>query len=137
MVTVEWDVWKTVKRFPLKGGGMTQLNKIHCVLKNGQPNTTHHLTPSQFPEAEGCTSLVSSFFQPQFSLSVPFSLSPSHPFYSLISCEMRPFSGMCDLIIADNHSLFPLPLSPFLSGSAVDSGTKSVDALQRPKTACQ
>ncbi len=50
---------------------------------------------------------------------------------------MRPFSGMRDLIIADNHSLFPLPLFLFLSGSAVDSGTKSVDALQRPETACQ
>ncbi len=87
MVSVGWDVWKTVKRFPLKGGGMTHLNKIHCVLINGHPNTTHHLTPSQFPKAEGCSSLVSSFFKPQFSLSVPLSLSlsPSHPFHSLSS----------------------------------------------------
>lgn len=44
-VTVGWDVRKTVKRFPLKGGGMTQLNKTHCVLKNGHAHTTH--TPSQ------------------------------------------------------------------------------------------
>lgn len=77
VVTVGWDVWKTVKRFPLKGGGMTQLNKIHCVLKNGHPHTTHHLSPSQFPKAEGCNSLVSSFFQPLFNslFLCPLSLS--------------------------------------------------------------
>lgn len=44
---------------------------------------------------------------------------------------------MCGLIITDNHSLFPFPFFLFLSGSAVDSGTEGVDALQRPKTACQ
>lgn len=129
-------VLQTVKRFPLKGGGMTQLNKIHPVLKRGHPHTTHHLSPSQFPKAEGCNSLVSSFFQPLFnSLSVPLPL-PLIP-HSLISCVMRPFSGICGLIIADNHSSFlSLPLFLFLSGSAVDSGAKSVNALQRPKTTC-
>ncbi len=42
-----WSQWDGMcgKLFPLKGGGMTQLNKTHCVLKNGHPHTTH--TPSQ------------------------------------------------------------------------------------------
>lgn len=139
----QWDgmCGKLWKGFPLRGEGWHNWTK-HIVSLKMDTHTLHihHLSPSQFPKAEGCNSLVSSFFQPQFYS--PFSLSPSpspsRPFsFSLISCEMRPFSGMCGLIIADNHSLFPLPLFLFLSGCTVDSGTKSVDALQWPETTCQ
>lgn len=115
----------TLKRFPLNGGGMTPLTKRQRVL--GYPHTTYHLSPSQFPKAEGCNSLQSSFFQlllSSLSFCVPLSS------LTLISCEMRPFSGISGLIIIDNHSLFPSPLSLFLSGSASDSGPESFDALQ-------
>lgn len=101
-------VGKLWKGFPLRGEGWHNWTN-YIVCKNGHPHTTHHHSPSQFPKAEGCNSLVSSFFQPLLnSLSVsPLPLIP----HSLISCEMNPFSGICGLNIADNHSLFPLPLS--------------------------
>ena len=121
---------ENIERFPLKGGGITQLNKTHCVLNNGHPQnyTAHHFSPSEFSKAEGA---MLSFFQLQlycFSLSFssfsPFILSPL-------------FCDMCGLIITDSHSLFFLLLFPFSSGNAADSRTESVDALQQPQTTCQ
>lgn len=76
----------------------------------------HPLSPSQFPKAEGCNSLVFSLF---LSASVIVSLLFCVPLFLLslsfflISCEMSPFSDMCGLIITDNHSLFSPSLSLF------------------------
>lgn len=53
------------------------------------------------------------------SLFPPVPSSPSLPLYplsshSVISCEMKPFSDICGLVIADNHSLStPLPSLSF------------------------
>lgn len=136
----QWDglcgqLWKG---FPLRGEGWHNWTKHIVSFKNGHSQTTYIPShrPSEFPKAEGQFSGV-LFLSASVVLSLYSSPSLCSLSFSLISCEMRPFYGMCGLIITDNHSLLFLPLFLFPSGSAVDSRAEGVDALQRPQTACQ
>lgn len=111
---------------------MTPLMKRQHVL--GHPHTTYHLSPSQFPKAEGCNSLLFSFFQLLLSsLSLSLSLCPLLIPHSLISCEMRPFSGISGLIIVDNHSLFPSPSLFFFQGVLMILGQRVSMHYSDPK----
>lgn len=95
VMTMGWDgnVWQTEKRFPLRGEGWHNWTE-HTVSLKMDTHTLHihHLSPSQFPKAEGCNSLVSSFFQPQF---FSLSLCPSRPFHSLSSLVRWGLSLAC------------------------------------------
>lgn len=107
------------------------LMKRQRVLRH--PHTTYHLSPSQFPKAEGCNSLLFSFFSASTQLSLSFFLCPLLIHYSLISCEMRPFSGISGLIIVDNHSLFPSPSLFFFQGVLMILGQRVSMHYSDPK----
>lgn len=111
---------------------MTPLMKRQHV--HGHLHTTYHLSPSQFPKAEGCKSLLFSFFQLLLSsLSLSFFLCPLLIPHSLISCEMRPFSGISGPVIVHNHSLFPSPSLFFFQGVLMILGQRVSMHYSDPK----
>lgn len=128
-MSVGVDVWKT--DFPLTGEGW------HHWWKGSMSTDTYTLhTTSVRPSflklkvANPCCSLSFSFYS---ALSPSFFLCPLLIPHSLISCEMRPFSGISGPVIVHNHSLFPSPSLFFFQGVLMILGQRVSMHYSDPK----
>lgn len=131
------DVWKT--DFPFTGEGW------HHWWKGSVSSDTHTLhTTSVRPSflklkvAILCCSLSFSFYSAlsltlSRSLFLSFFMCPLLIPHSLISCEMRPFSGISSLIFVDNHSFFPSPSLSFFQGVLMILGQRVSMHYSDPK----
>lgn len=122
----QWDgmCGKLWKGFPLRGEGWHQWTKIFLALKKWTCTNDNHPSFQKLKVAI----LWRPFFQPLFiSLSLPIITQ------YLISCEMKPFSGTCGLIVGDNHSLFLLPLFLFFQGVLMIMGQRVSMHYSDPK----